>query len=134
MNYKGLEYCFLLLIPSHSFADGGISGALEFIDSLLLIILIISVIIHALVVRMKHKKGGFKYAQTMMASLSFSALTLMFWLIQFLNNIANRLYYSWPNYHGGILLPIILLILMIIIAWTLKMSLQQYLQLNEPNE
>jgi len=134
MKYNYLKTLFLFLIPSHSFADGGISGALGFIDSMILVILIIAVIIHALVVRVKHRKGDFKQVSTVITSLSFSALTMMFWLIQFLNNIANRLYYSWPNYHGGVLLPVILLILMAIIAWTLKVSLQQHLQSNEHKE
>jgi len=121
---------FLLYFPPAAFADGGSSGALGFIDSMILSLLTITVIIHALIVRSKHRKGGFKQLSTILTSLSFSALTMMFWLIQFLNNIANRLYYSWPNYHGGIVLPVILLVLMVIIAWTLKVSLQQHLSSN----
>jgi len=123
--------CFLLLMPSTAFADGGISGALGFIDSLVLVLLITSVIIHAIFVYFLGKKQAFKRSELVAASLFFSSLTIMFWLIQFLNNIANRLYYSWPNYHGGILLPVILITLTVVIIWTVKVPLRQYIHSND---
>ncbi len=121
----------LISVSSLAFALGGISGALDFIDSLMLIILIITVIIHALVVFFKCKNNTLKQKAIIATSFLFSALTIMFWLIQFLNNIANSLYYSWPNYYGGVLLPVILILLLIIIVWTLKMTLQQYSYSND---
>ena len=122
-NYSKLGLLLFSVRPSTVFADGGVSGALGAIDSMILIILIMSVLAHALVVYLKSRGTASK--QMAPISLSVSAFTISFWLIQFLDNIANRLYYSWPNYHGGVLLPVILIILMVIIIWTIKATLQQ---------
>lgn len=122
-NYSKLGLLLLSVKPSTVFAHGGVSGALGAIDSMILIILIMSVLAHALVVYRKSRGTASK--QMAPISLLVSAFTISFWLIQFLNNIANRLYYSWPNYHGGVLLPVILIILMVIIIWTIKATLQQ---------
>ena len=130
VNVQRYIVLFLLLFSSASFADEGMSGSLEFIDSLILIILIMTVIIHAGIVCFLRKKETFKRIEILTTSILFSAFEIIFWLVQFLDSLANRLIYSWPNYHGGVLLPITLVILMVIIIWTVREPLRQHLHSN----
>jgi len=130
MNFNYMKWCILCLIPSPAFALGGISSALGFIDSIILTVLILTVIIHAVLVYSLTKKAAFKRIEILTTSILFSAFEIIFWLVQFLDSLANRLIYSWPNYHGGVLLPITLVILMVIIIWTVREPLRQHLHSN----